>query len=326
MKKALAVALALTSTCAFAQQAPTENGFSGNILLGAISVESKNNFANFDDDNLQAKGLNSKPKAYDMTVPVILGSANFTFGQHNHQLFLSSGTSRVMKGDFAQEIGYRYFGDGHSSYTIAVIPDASSETFEDPYKTNGNRTVTDKTVSAVRARADLFWGPFSIEVASATTEIDTERSGHSLSITPGQRRSLDRNGDTTMLGVDMMLPITDSFFIRPGVYAYDTETDGAAGTHQSVSLETDFIFHSGRHSLIASIAVEDYSYDIDDPVFNRERDDTQARIFAMYFFSEPFGWENFSLFALATAKTRDSNINYYYQESAVSGVGLSYKF
>jgi len=326
MKKALVTAIALVSTSAFAQQAPTENGFSGNVLLGPISVESKNNFANFDDDNKQAKGLGSKPKAYDMVVPVILGSAAYTFGEHNHQIYLSSGTSRVLKGDFAQEFGYRYYGDGHSSYTIAVIPDASKETFEDPYYTGGERTVTDKTVSAVRARADLFWGPLSIEVASATTEIDTERSGQSLAITPDARRKLDRNGDTTMIGVDLMLPITDSFFIRPGVYAYDTETDGAAGTHQSISLETDFIFHSGRHSLIASVAVEDYSYDINDPAFNKERDDTQARIFAMYFFAEPFGWKDFSLFALTTVKTRDSNINYYYQEANVSGVGLSYKF
>ncbi len=327
MKRFIAIATVILSSSAFAQKAPEKDGFSGDVLFGPIVINTSSNTNSVNDDNQFINDLSQTPETINRVVPGVLGNVYYTFDNTQQQVYIGLGMSRVVNGNFAPEIGYKFFSGKYQSFTVAYIPNLIAyDTWKDPYLTEQNRSTTKQRYSGLRFRAENFWGPLSLEAGYGKADIDNDRAGESLSLSPEEQQRLQRSGNIGLLSLDLTIPLAKGLFFRPGIYGFSQNADGDANDFQTYGGELGFVFRRNQHSLIVNLAYEEYGFNTVDPVFNQERDFKEYRFFGTYFYKEPFGLKDFSIFILAVSKNKQSNIDFYAEESNIFGTGLKYDF
>lgn len=127
----------------------------------------------------------------------------YTFADTRTQLFLGNpdpgcGASRLhptVRGASADRRRNILSG----AFVFSGIP---GEAWEDPYAVGTGRQTTDRKSNSMRLGWDGIWGSqFSANYTVRKIEIEDERSGASLSLSPAEQALLDRNGN--MQSIDL---------------------------------------------------------------------------------------------------------------------------
>lgn len=320
--------LLLTSLQTFAeQQRPSESGFSGDVLIGAVYLNSAS-LMNAGDDNQVLSSFNDSADSDQRLLPGLLGNVYYTFDSLTDQAYVGVSRSKATEGQFSPELGYRKLLSGRSSFTLAYIPSLiKSDTYSDPFVLEQERDETEQSLSAVRAKWEsIVNSGVSVELAYGELDVDKEYSGNFLALSNAEKDLLQRDASYGYASVEMKFPIAKGVFLAPSIYGIDRNAQGDAYSHQAAGIELGLFALSGRHRFSANIRAANYKYDAANPVFDKRRDDQKISAFAGYFYQKPFNWDNTTFTIIANYQDLDSNIKFYQADGFTLATGVNWSF
>lgn len=323
----LIIFISYSSSVLSQQERPTESGFSGDLLIGVVYSQSES-LMTAGTDNQVLTSLNDSADSDRRGLPGLLGNLYYTFDSLSDQVYVGVSRSKAVDGQFSPEIGYRRLLDGRSSFTLAYIPNLiKRDTYSDPFVVNEKRDETDQSLSVTRAKWESIANTgLGIELAYGDLDLDTEKSGEFLDLTRSDRDLLKRDATYGYANIELKFPIAKGIFFNPNIYAFDRKAEGDAYSYKAVGAELGLFAQAGRHSYSANVRYAQYRYQDSHPIFNKKRDDRQSSLFAAYFYSQPFGWDNTTYTVISNYNDRSSNIGFYQSKGFTVATGINWKF
>lgn len=333
----LACLLSLYTTTAFAiDPIPEESGFSGFFSLGAGVVKAKNNmvagnkFVDISEASIDAPL--SSPDSETEVMPAVNFELNYTFADTRTQIFLGNALEDVVRFDLATLLGVRQDLQDFGIVAASLVFNAlATEVWEDPYDTTRKRDETDKTSTGIRLTWDKIMGSrFQIETTFRDVEVDKERSGRSLPLTPGQRDMLRREGDYFKTEVLYRFRITDQHRLIPAFIFAKDDLDGDAMSQDTFDFQLTYLYLGNKISMVANCLIGTSENDKRNPIFRKTQEDDRfgASVAAFYHMPgwEPMGCRSFSFWGSLSYFKSDANISFYEAESTslLAGVILRY--
>ena len=308
-------------------QKPTESGFSGDILIGAVYLNNSS-LMSAGEKNQVLTSFNDKAESDQRVLPGLLGNAYYTFDSLVDQLYVGVSRTKVTEGQLSPELGYRRLLQGRSSFTLAYIPSLlGTDTYSDPFVLNDKRDETDQNLSAVRAKwKSIVNSGISVELAYGELDIDKEQSGAYLELSTMDKELLKRSARYGYASVELQLPIANGIFISPSIYGIDRAAEGDAYSYKAAGIELGLFAVTGRHRYSANVRVANYSYESSNPVFNKQRDERKLSAFIGYFYQNPFGLEDTTFTIIANHQDVAGNIDFYETASLTVATGLNWNF
>ncbi|PSU49520.1 DUF2860 domain-containing protein [Photobacterium frigidiphilum] len=317
--------LAMTSTSVWANPlAQWEQGFSGDIsLLTGFS----NTKSQFNTDIKSTPSLESSGESDTKALIAPLGAIQYTFAS-DKQVFMGTSRSDLALGRFHIEAGYRQLFEGNGMVSLSYVPGIiGTETWEDPFLVNENRTKTDTKIKGFRFQyKNILGSNFSMETSVGQQEIDSEKSGQKQNLSETEIASLDREGDIIYLEGAYRQSIARGRFLRGALNYTRFDADGDAMSYDTYGAQLSIIQMLPSSSLALTFGYKNAQYEAENPVFDEKQKDDLWSVFLAYEYNEPFGWTNWGLVSLIGYNTTDSNINFYNEDTLMATVGINYKF
>ncbi len=317
---------AFTATCAVAMQDKGfEQGLSGGLSIAMAFNEGTSQF-NTDDDNAITKDLNNNGQQLSGGSPFILGRVQYAFD--NTAIFIGNSEDQIADAQFQAEIGVMHQFDNGIQVTGALFGNmpGMDETWQDPYLLNQKRETSDQAISGGRVAVSLAVIPLSFSYAYANSEVDNDQIGTNSGLTPHQMNQLKRNSDYYRSSANLTIPLSDSFFLAPGIYFSEREADGDAQSNEEVGAQLGVQAIFGRHSIMGTIGASASRYDQINPIFGKRRDSESAGIFSVYSYDKPFNLNNTVFTVMSGVEEVDSDIDFYDSSSAFVATGIAYTF
>lgn len=308
-------------------QRPTESGFSGDVLIGAVYLNNAS-LMSAGKKNQVLSSFSDSADSDQRILPGLLGNAYYTFDSLVDQLYVGVSRTKVTEGQLSPEIGYRKLLEGRSSFTLAYIPSLiRTNTYSDPFVLNNERDETEQSLSAVRAKwHSMVNTGISVELAYGELDIDKEQSGAYLDLSQTQADLLNRRARYGYASVEMLVPLAKGIFLSPSIYGIDRAAEGDAYSYQAAGIELGIFAVVGRHRYSANVRAANYSYDVVNPVFDKQRDERKISAFIGYFYQNPFGWENTTFTIIGNYHDMQGNIDFYETNSSTLATGLNWSF
>ncbi|MGF1876982.1 DUF2860 domain-containing protein [Photobacterium frigidiphilum] len=317
--------LAMTSTSVWANPlAQWEQGFSGDIsLLTGFS----NTKSQFNTDIKSTPSLESSGESDTKALIAPLGAIQYTFAS-DKQVFMGTSRSDLALGRFHIEAGYRQLFEGNGMVSLSYVPGIiGTETWEDPFLVNENRTKTDTKIKGFRFQyKNILGSNFSMETSVGQQEIDSEKSGQKQNLSETEIASLDREGNIIYLEGAYRQSIARGRFLRGALNYTRLDADGDAMSYDTYGAQLSIIQMLPSSSLALTFGYKNAQYEAENPVFDEKQKDDLWSVFLAYEYNEPFGWTNWGLVSLIGYNTTDSNINFYNEDTLMATVGINYKF
>lgn len=308
-------------------QRPTESGFSGDILIGAVYLNNAS-LMNADENHQVLSSFSDTADTDRRLMPGLLGNAYYTFDSLVDQLYVGVSRTKATEGQLSPELGYRKLLEGRSSFTLAYIPNLiRTNTYSDPFVLDNERDETEQSLSAVRAKWDSIVNTgISVELAYGELDIDKEQSGVYLDLSQTEANLLNRRARYGYASVEMLLPLAKGIFLSPSIYGIDRAAEGDAYSYKAAGIELGIFAVSGRHRYSANVRAADYSYDSVNPVFDKQRDERKISAFIGYFYQNPFDWKNTTFTIIGNYQDMKGNISFYEANSSTLATGLNWSF
>lgn len=303
------------------------NGLSGEIGLNVGYSVSKSSFNT--DGNSTISSNQRKPSRKTKNLVFPLGSLAYTFGaRSDKQVFLGASREDIAVGDLALEVGFKQAFPGGSVASFSYLPTLlPKRTWQDPFLENQARQKTDEEGSAYRFQLNRILGSgFGIDVAYATRDVDTERSGFSQSLTTDELKLLERDSDIFYLKSQYQFNFGRLGRLAPSITYMSSDADGKANAYDlwEGGLSLFAILH--RHRVVITTSYSNRSYDASHPIYNKTREDDEARVFVAYEYQDLAGLKNVSFVFLNGYSRTDSNIPFYDATQYLVTTGINYKF
>ena len=299
-------------------------GISGAVSLLTGYSQSTSQFnSEYERTDSLDKASDRKGKALIMP----LFSLQYTLQNTDGQFYLGSDRSDVALGRFHTEVGYRQPLQGKSIISASVIPGlVPNKTWEDPYQTGEKREETHSYVQGLRFQFNnIMSSGFSLEVAGGKQKIDKERSGQSDFSTDVQKQ-LNREGNVLFIEGAYRFPLSRSLFVRTGLNQTRLKADGYAMSYDANALEVGLFSRWDQSSLTLNVSYQQNRFANSNPVFNKKQKDNKWGAFLAYAYQAPFGWQDWELVSLSSYSVKNSNIDFYDEDSLMVSVGLTYSF
>lgn len=305
-----------------------ETGFSGEIqpLIGVMS--SRSNLA-VSSDQKRIDSLYSLSSRETRPIGGVLGQVDYTIVPRELSVYAGTPRSALADGDIGVEVGARYLVGGVGLLTAGVIPVTvnDSEVWSDPFVVGTRRDATDVDRRGLHlGLAGIAGTGLSVDYRLYRREIDDERSGQALRLSPAERRLLEREGTEHRFDLNYRVALTDSFSLTPGVQYRRLDADGAANRGWLLRPQLTARYNIDRWSLSMTGYYGVDRYDARQPIYDEYRDGKEMGLVAGVRYAEPFGWSNWSVNAYGVWSERDSDIRFYDQETGLFAVGLGYRF
>jgi len=342
-RKALASGIALALGCAVVASTqaaviiPTKGGFSGyvNAGVGALSVKS-NMLASIVNGKVevgdkQVNNLSDDPNnSNGGAIPALNFELSYTFADSRTQVFVGNLLENYVQFDMSTLAGVRQ-DIGSAGLIGASLQTTSVDTqvWSDPYLTNAKRDDTDRTSKGYR----VFWQQFmssGLEVRYTATEvdIDKERSGESLALSTAQRHLLDRNGDVDRF--DMLYEFSSQdkrHMVTPGLAYIDRGLDGNAMANDGGNVSLNYIYkYDDNWRYVVNAAYGTFDYKEANPIYAFKDSVDEYGVSGTVFYTEPFGWKDWSFNATAGWYEEDHDIDFYDTQVGVVVFGMLRKF
>ncbi len=121
MKKHLALPALFIAMPVFAQPAPPQKGFSGEVSLNAGIISSTSNFNV--DGNRTISSLENKADSESEGLIAPLGNIAYTFGDGlNQQIYFGTTREDIAVGTLAVQLGYKYSLSSGTVVDVSFLP------------------------------------------------------------------------------------------------------------------------------------------------------------------------------------------------------------
>lgn len=323
----VSLALAVIPT-ANAAPIAEETGLSGELmpLVGVLS--SRSNLA-VSSDQKRIDSLYSLSSRETRAIGGVLGQVDYTLVPRRLSVYAGVPRSALSDGEIAVELGARYQIDRVGLLTAAVIPVTvtDSEVWSDPFVVGSPRDATDVDRRGLRlGLAGILGTGLSVDYRLYRRDVDEERSGLALGLSPAERSRLARDGNEHRFDLNYRVAVTDNLSLTPGLQYRRLDADGAAnrGWLLRPQLSARLDIERWQFSMTGYYGVD--RYDARQPIYDEYRDGNEMGVVAGVRYAEPFGWTNWSVNAYGVWSESDSDIRFYDERTGLFAVGLGYRF
>jgi hypothetical protein len=323
----------VASTTQAAVLIPTKGGFSGYFNLGVGGVEVESNMlstiagGNVDIGDKILDNLNDSPSSDSVAIPTINFELSYTFESTRTQLHIGNLMEDFLSFDSSTLAGVRQ--DIGRAGLIGASVQASSpvgaQVWRDPYETGTKRNDTDRTSKGGR----LYWqqimgSGLEIRLTATEIDIDKERSGDSLPLSPAQRKRLDRNGDVIKADFFYEFPSDDKrHLVTPGLGYVDRDLDGEAMANDGVNASLNYIYkYNDTWRWVFNATYADLDHKKTNPIYGVKDSANSYGASATFFYTEPFGWKDWAFNGTAGYFEEDHDINFYDTTGGLISVGM----
>ncbi len=315
---------------------PEKAGFSGYVNLGVGGIEIESNMlaglANgiIDVGDKVIDDITSSPDSESAAVPMLNFELSYTFAESRTQLYVGNLLEDFLTFDLSALAGIRQSAGSAGIFGLALIGTSlSADVWEDPYQTGVKRGDTERTGEGYRFSWErIFNSGFAFQYSSRSIDIDKERSGQGLGLSPAERNLLNRNGDLNRLEFGYEFNFSDGRHIMtPALIYRDADIDGDAMAHDGYGASLNYVFSQSRQwRWVFNVAYQKLDYDTRNPVYGERDDAANFGATATVFYSQPFGWKHWALNATAGYFEEDHDIDFYDASVTALTVGLFRRF
>jgi hypothetical protein len=329
--------LCLCSSMAYAQATgiPQESGFSGFVNAGAglwrveDNMVKKIGYFKISDDSIGS--VDNKPKSEYSVTPILNFNLRYTFASTRTQIFLGNQLEDLLRLDTTSFLGVRQELVDQSIIGVSYVYSALvSQVYKDPYDTNGNRDGTDRSINGVRLSYDkILSTDLSFQYTYRNIDIDKERSGSALGLTPSERDRLGRDGDQHDVEFLYRYVLEDGgikhTFI-PSVKYSRFDLDGDAMSNNAILFNLNYRYDVEKFAFVVNGYYGYADYDKSNPIYNKTQDDNRYGFALIGFYKRFLDVEGLALTANVTMNRQDSNIDFYDSEVDLYFLSLFYSF
>ena len=312
---------------------PSENGFSGFVILGAGNMKVKSNTIVGNDlidvKNATVDSVFSSPNTNDDTHGLFTGEVVYTFADAQTQVFLGSKLEDLLSFDFSQQLGVRKRFDNAGLVSAGVLfSGIPAEVWSDPYVEGIPRSETDRESQGFRLQwAEMFGTGLSVQYTRREIDIDQERSGQFLidegRLTTAQARLLRRDGDDDTLKVTYTIAENPRHILQPEFGYRNRDRDGDAITSEAFWGQLAYSYVQDRYILVLTAEAGTREHDKDNPIYGKAMDSDWAALGVAFFYHLTPRW---SLVAVGNYADEDSDVDFHDQELRSIIVGARYRF
>ena len=335
------IALALGSAFVASTQAaviiPEKSGFSGYINLGVGGIGMKSNMVasildgNVDLGENKIDNLSDSPDSREGgAIPAANFELSYTFGSTRTQLHIGNLLENYLSMEMNTLVGVRQdIGNAGNMGASFQATSIDTQVWRDPYLTGSKRQDTDRSSKGFT----VYWqqimrSGLELKYATSEVDIDKERSGESLALTPGQRKLLDRNGDVDTYTMSYEFgAVGDRHVVTPALAYVDMDLDGQAMANDGIRGSVNYIFTQNEQwRYVFNVSYGDFDYKETNPIYAEEDSAERYGVSGTVFYSEPFGWKHWFFNATAGWYEEDHDIDFYDTEVGVFVLGMFRKF
>ncbi len=312
---------------------PKDQGWHGFLNLGVGVITTKSNLLygneSIDVGNETTDSLTDGPDKTDSQgIPVLNFQVGYFWKSSKTFLYFGTDIEDLIRYDFTSVAVVRKgVGDaGVLSFELVSTP-VAADVWEDPYLVGSKRQDTERTSTGVRLSWDKIGGtPLDITVTGRDIEIDNERSGQSLPLTPAERELLDRNGDLRQIEILYKFGQGRKHRFYPTVRYSDFDLDGGAMAHEQWRGQATYIYSRKGFVLTTNLFFGSNDYDEVNPIYGVTRDDDLTGVTLSTFFGGLFGSEHWIGLINAAYYDSDSNIDFYDTKASVFTLSAMRRF
>jgi hypothetical protein len=258
----------------------------------------------------------------------------YTFASTRTQLFLGTDLTDLIRFDYTQQFGVKQeignLGILQGGILFSGIP---AKVWRDPYLVGQDRKDTDRKSNGVRLAWDrIFGSQFQLQYTYRKIDIDSERSGESISsLTSSKRDRLDRNGDRHVGEVVYRFRFAKKHTLSPAfVYTYN-DRDGGAMKNDAYDFQLTYFYRGDIFAFTGNASIGQADYDDRNPIFEKKQDDDRYGVQGTLYYENPWDWSLFgsdpmNFFVTAVFAESDSNIDFYDQEAVMVTGGVFFKW
>ena len=336
-----AVALAAGFTLAASTQAaviiPEKSGLSGYVNLGAGGLSVKSNMlasiisGKVDLGDKTVDSLNDSPdNSKGGAIPTVNFEVSYTFGSTRTQLHLGNLLEDFLSMDMTTIAGVRQdvgkAGLVGASYRGTSI---ATDVWQDPYLTDAKRKDTERTSQGFR----VYWQQFmssglEMRYTYSEIDIDKERSGESLALSPGQRKLLDRNGDIDRFSLLYEFASEDNkHIVTPKITYIDRDLDGSAMSNDGGGASINYIYqHNDKWRWVLNASWTDVDFKEANPIYDYKDKANSYGGSVTMFYTGAFGLDKWTFNATAGYFEDDHDLDFYDSKVGVFTLGMLRRF
>lgn len=311
---------------------PEQSGFSGFVGLGAAVNNVKSNMtAGTTIRNVSKRttdSISSSPESRTTGQPTFNIDLRYTFASTRTQLMVGQEILNVVRFDFASGIGVAQEMPDDSVVTVKYLfPSVPTKVWEDPYVEGEPRNRTDRKSNGARISwSGMLGSNFTTQYTYRKIDINKERSGVFLNLTPSEQKLLSRDGDTYEGLVRYTFDLGGGHVLEPElVYAFQ-DRDGRARKNNRYAGQINYFYKGSQYSIVANAYLGKADYDEENPIYDKTQDDTMYGLGSTFFYHRPFGFKGWAaVLGLNWYKT-DSNIDFYNEDLIGGSLSALYRF
>ncbi|WP_028579548.1 DUF2860 family protein [Desulfogranum japonicum] len=316
---------------------PQESGFSGFVRAGAGGIWFKNNLVAgnslMDIGNEVISDLYDSPDSDTTASGLFNFEAAYTFSETRTQITLGSQIEDLAQMELSQQLAVKQELVDKSiimaGFLFSGIP---TEVWKDPYMTNSNRQETDRNSSGFRFTFDRILGSnFEASYSWRNIDIDEEESGSYLGLTSAARNLLLRDGSNHKLELNYRYTVNQKHIFIPSIQYMVADRDGEAMSNTRTNFQLSYLFLNDPITLVLNGLVGTADYDEVHPIYGVTREEDSYMAGIQLYYKNPFGWEpfglnDFSVFAMETYVLTDANIDFYDTAANIAMAGVMLRF
>ena len=330
------VLAAVVSFSAVSAAVPKEPGWTGFVQLGYSynGVENNEvagigvgNYKEFTPESIDS--VFGSPDGVTEGLPAFNFKVSYTFDTRT-ELFAGRELVDAVRFDFTQQLGVRQELSDKSNLSVAyVFSGIPTKVWEDPFVQGQNRSKTDRDSQGLRLTyGDILGSRAQLQYTYRKIDIDTERSGQFLGLTPAEQGLLKRDGDEQSIRAGYLFDLGNKESFLPEVVYVNDDRDGDAVSSDQWGIQLTYAKLSERYNLALTGSYMQADYDKSNPIYGKTRDDSTWGFGGSVFDKRLLNRLGKDWWATATAGyyESDSNINFYDSTLWTVGVGVMYRF
>lgn len=325
------VLAAWTNPSSAIEPIPQKDGFSGVAGVGASYLDFKSNeiakVAGGEVSEKRTGSLSNEPDSKSSALPALKLDLRYTLGGSQTQFFLANELFDLVKLDSFLELGVRQQFSDKSILAAGVVFSGMVKVYQNPYQVNVDRNDTDRKATGLRVVYDKIMGSgLALEAMYRKIDIDDEKSGTGLGLTPSQIALLDRNGKEMSLGAQYAFALGDGHFITPSFTYINSDLDGDAVSNSRYQFEAAYLYDTKAYNFGLNLLFATASYDATNPVFDKEQEDTVFGGFAFGTYKNLADVQGMDLVAKVGYAATDADIDFLNSQATIAGLTLQYRF
>lgn len=316
---------------------PNQAGFSGFVRpgIGVLDIETNMvaEFLGFELSSDPTSSLTETNDSESTGIFLIPFNVAYTFNSLKTQVFLGTLLTDLARFDLTQQLGVKQKIGSLGLLQVGILRSGiATEVWEDPYVVGVERSTTDRNLTGAQLVWDkIFGSDLELTLTARSIEIDDEKSGQTLGLTPAEEGLLERDSDQKSIQALYLFDLGGDHFLAPSVKFLVDDRDGDARANDQHGFKLTYSYLGNPLAVIVNGSIGKAEYDEVNPIpafgMTQEQEDDLYGAGLTILYTNPWNWSLWGskpmrFYIDGIYAERDADIDFYDEKvvSATAGV------